>query len=168
MGNASLDDPVQHDQEDSDLTSEFTMRIGRHVEALVQDVRFSVRVLLRERAFTVTVLVTLAIGIGLTSAVFTLVDVLLLRPLPVTSPEISSTSPLQEETSTSIPRTTHTSSTSGCGPRVRCSATFWHPRPLFHPASTCPTVPSRTAFGANWYRGTTSTSSALARRLGGA
>ena len=63
------------------------MRIGRHVEALVQDVRFSVRVLLRERAFTATVLVTLAISIGLTSAVFTLVDVLLLRPLPVRSPE---------------------------------------------------------------------------------
>jgi len=63
------------------------MRPGRHVEALIQDVRFSLRWLLRERAFTATVLVTLALGIGSTTAVFTLVDVLLLRPLPVKSPE---------------------------------------------------------------------------------
>ena len=63
------------------------MRMGRHVEALIQDVRFSIRMLLRERAFTATVLVTLALSVGLTSAVYTLVDVLLLRPLPVSSPE---------------------------------------------------------------------------------
>ncbi len=59
--------------------------MSRHLEAVIQDVRFSSRLLLRERAFTV--LVTLALGIGSTAAVLTLVDVLLLRPLPVTSPE---------------------------------------------------------------------------------
>ena len=63
------------------------MRLGRHVESLIQDVRFSIRWLLRERAFSATVLLTLALSIGSTTAVFTLVDVLLLRPLPVTSPE---------------------------------------------------------------------------------
>jgi predicted permease len=63
------------------------MRIGRHVETLIRDVRFSLRWLLRERAFTVTVLVTLALGLGSTTAVLTFVDVLLLRPLPVKSPE---------------------------------------------------------------------------------
>ena len=63
------------------------MRIGRHVEALIQDVRFSLRWLLRERAFTTIVLVTLALSIGSTTAVFTLIDVLLLRSLPVRSPE---------------------------------------------------------------------------------
>ena len=63
------------------------MRIGRHVEAVIQDVRFGIRLLLREPAFTATVLVTLALSIGSTTAVFTLVDVLLLRPLPVRSPE---------------------------------------------------------------------------------
>lgn len=63
------------------------MRIGRHVEALIQDVRFSIRLLVRGPAFTATVLVTLALSIGSTTAVFTLVDVLLLRPLPVKSPE---------------------------------------------------------------------------------
>jgi hypothetical protein len=62
------------------------MHMGRHVEAFVQDLRLSIRWLLRERAFTATVLVTLAVSLGVTSAVFTLVDVLLLRPLPVSSP----------------------------------------------------------------------------------
>jgi len=62
------------------------MRIGGHVDALIQDVRFSLRWLLRERAFTATVLLTLALSIGSTTAVFTLVDVLLLRDLPVTTP----------------------------------------------------------------------------------
>jgi len=63
------------------------MSFGRHVEALIQDLCFSIRLLLRERAFTATVLVTLALSIGSTTAVFTLVDVLLLRPLPVSAPE---------------------------------------------------------------------------------
>ena len=63
------------------------MRVGRHIEALIQDLRFSIRLWLRERASTVAVLVTLALSVGSTTAVFTLVDVLLLRPLPVSSPE---------------------------------------------------------------------------------
>jgi predicted permease len=63
------------------------MRVGRHFEALIQDLRFSIRLWMRERASTVAVLVTLALSVGSTTAVFTLVDVLLLRPLPVSSPE---------------------------------------------------------------------------------
>ena len=63
------------------------MRVGLQVEAVIQDIRFSFRWLSRERAFTATALLTLALGIGSTTAVFTLVDVLLLRPLPVKSAE---------------------------------------------------------------------------------
>ena len=63
------------------------MGIGLQVEALIQDIRFSFRWLLRERTFTATALLTLALGIGSTTAVFTLVDVLLFRPLPVKSAE---------------------------------------------------------------------------------
>jgi predicted permease len=63
------------------------MRVGRHFETLIQDLRFSIRLWLRERASTVAVLITLALSVGSTTAVFTLVDVLLLRPLPVSSPE---------------------------------------------------------------------------------
>ena len=64
-----------------------TSEAGRHVEALIQDLRFGIRFLLRARTFTATVFVVLALSIGSTAAVFTLVEVLLLRPLPVSSPE---------------------------------------------------------------------------------
>jgi hypothetical protein len=60
-----------------DRQTEAEMRIGLHVEALIQDIRFSFRWLVRQRAFTATALLTLALGIGSTAAVFTLVDVLL-------------------------------------------------------------------------------------------
>src|SRR5690349_19666420 len=63
------------------------MRIGLHLEALLRDIHFSVRWLLRERAFTATAVLTLALGIGATTATFSLVDALLLRPLPVKSAE---------------------------------------------------------------------------------
>jgi putative ABC transport system permease protein len=63
------------------------MPVRGHFEALIQDLRYSIRVLLRERVFTATVLVMLALSIGSTAAVFTFVDLLLLRPLPVSSPE---------------------------------------------------------------------------------
>lgn len=52
------------------------------VDSLMQDVRFGCRQALRSPAFTVTVLATLALGIGATTAIFSLVDAVLLRPLP--------------------------------------------------------------------------------------
>jgi predicted permease len=63
------------------------MLFTRHLETLIQDLRYSIRILLRARVFTASVLVMLALSIGSTAAVFTLVEVLLLRPLPVNSPE---------------------------------------------------------------------------------
>ncbi len=59
----------------------------RHLEAVVQDLRHGMRILLRARVFTASVLVMLGLSIGSTAAVFTLVEVLLLRPLPVRAPE---------------------------------------------------------------------------------
>jgi predicted permease len=64
-----------------------SMLLTRHLETLIQDLRYSIRILLRARVFTASVLVTLAVSIGSTAAVFTLVEVLLLRSLPVKSPE---------------------------------------------------------------------------------
>jgi predicted permease len=54
---------------------------------LRRDVRYAVRALLRTPAFTLTALATLALVIGVNSAVFSLADTLLWRPLPYPAPD---------------------------------------------------------------------------------
>jgi putative ABC transport system permease protein len=63
------------------------MRGTAHLESVVSDLRYAIRSLRSRPAFTFTVIVTLALGIGANTAIFTLVDALLLRPLPVSHPE---------------------------------------------------------------------------------
>ena len=53
------------------------------MERLAQDVRFALRLLLRDRAFTLTTFLTLAVCIGANVAIFAVVNSVLLRPLPV-------------------------------------------------------------------------------------
>ena len=57
------------------------------MERLLQDLRFAVRLLLKDRAFTLTALLTLAICIGANATIFSVVNSVLLRPLPVREPE---------------------------------------------------------------------------------
>ena len=49
---------------------------------LTADLRISIRTLFRHRAFTIAAVLTFAIGIGAASAIATIVDAVLLRPLP--------------------------------------------------------------------------------------
>jgi putative ABC transport system permease protein len=57
-------------------------RTGTGLELLWQDVRYALRQLARNRAFTLTAVITLGLGIGATTAIFSAVYALLLRPLP--------------------------------------------------------------------------------------
>jgi predicted permease len=56
------------------------------VENLWQDVRYSVRMLARSPGFTTVAVLSLALGIGANTAIFSLMDVVMLRSLPVTDP----------------------------------------------------------------------------------
>ena len=52
------------------------------MDRLFQDVRFAIRGLTRDRAFSITALLTLAICVGAYAAIFSVVQSVLLRPLP--------------------------------------------------------------------------------------
>src|SRR6266550_63407 len=57
------------------------------IESLVQDLRFGQRMLCKTPGFTTVAVLTLALGIGANTAIFTLIDAVMLKSLPVASPK---------------------------------------------------------------------------------
>ena len=57
------------------------------IQAITQDVRFGLRQLRRQPTFTIAAVITLALGIGLSAALFSVIDVTMLHPLPYSHPE---------------------------------------------------------------------------------
>ena len=60
---------------------------GRALHSVWQDIRFGFRMLAKSSGFTMVAVLTLALGIGANTAIFTMVDAILLRPLPIRDPE---------------------------------------------------------------------------------
>jgi hypothetical protein len=57
------------------------------MDSLIKDIRFGVRALFKHPGFTAVAVITLALGIGASTAIFTVVNGALLRGLPYKSPE---------------------------------------------------------------------------------
>src|SRR5690242_16415073 len=58
----------------------------RWLEDIIQDLRYGLRQLRRNPGFTIVAVITLALGIGANTAIFSLIDAVMLKSLPVADP----------------------------------------------------------------------------------